>query len=137
MGALTRDKNDRKKSCSLSLTMEKLPSKAREGSGKSSKPEQEPGGKDLTEETVILLSFYNVISICCPQKWLSFLETEDTETRATCPRSTEGGIQVPRLTSGPRASKNWISSILDQQIWEVHNSSNRIHSPYITVQHTQ
>lgn len=57
-----------------------LPFKARGGSGKSTKPEQEAGEEDLREKIVILLSFYNVILICCLLQWLSLLEAEDTET---------------------------------------------------------
>lgn len=115
MGALTRDINDRKKSCSLSLTVEKLPFKAREGSGKSSKPEQEPGGKDLREETVILLSFYNVILICCPQKWLSFLETEDTETSEDEEPLAHGAQKVAfRSHASPLAQGLAKTGFLDQ-----------------------
>lgn len=115
------------------------PSEARGGSGKSSKPVWQAGGEDWREETVMPLSFYNVILICGPQNWLS-LTAEDMEDtwgyKVTSPQSPGGGIEVPHLTSGPKTSKkvflaSWNGSTTAQRGYTAHTAfyTKQLHTP--------
>lgn len=75
IGALTREKTSQKKPCSLSLTMESYLPRQEEAQERAAHLSRRL--EERIQERRQKYSFYKVILICCPQKWLNLLEAED------------------------------------------------------------